>query len=297
MSGQEKATWNILAVLRWTTDRFTKHGLDSPRLDAELLLSHSLGVDRVRLYTDFDKPMGADELAAFRDLVRRRLRYEPVSYIRGQKEFWSLDFEVRPGVLVPRPDTELLVELCRGRIDFLLESGVESPAVLDVGTGSGAIAVALAHERPAAHIRAADISSDALALASDNAQRNGVEVEFILSDLLQGIEAPIAVDILVANLPYISTDEFNGLSPDVAQWEPRLALDGGADGLDLVRRLIQQANSRLKPGAFLAFEVGATQTGATSQLLEAAGATEICTHPDLAGLPRAVTAILATGRP
>jgi release factor glutamine methyltransferase len=292
MSGQEQATWNILAVLRWTTERFTKQGLDSPRLDAEILLAHCLNIDRVRLYTDFDKPMSKEELAAFRGLVRRRLRHEPVSYIRGTKEFFSLDFEVRAGVLVPRPDTELLVELCRDRIDQLVESGVEEPRLLDVGTGSGAIAIALAHERPAATIRAVDISSDALDLAQKNAASNEVEVEFIASDLLAGLARPVEADIVAANLPYIATAELDGLSPDVAEWEPRLALHGGSDGLDLVRRLVHEAKSMVTPGAFLAFEVGATQTEATAAIFGEVGALEISIHPDLAGLPRVVTGLL-----
>lgn len=257
------APWTIERVLGWTKGYFADKGLDTPRLDAELLIADALGIDRMRIYLDHHKPLRADELAGIRERVRRRGRREPVAYITGNRGFWSLDLTVDPRVLVPRPDTERLVERAIARLD-----GVEGARVVDVGTGSGAIALALAHAKPDSAVLAIDRSPDALDVARANAARNGLErVEFAQGDLLAGVEGPF--DLVASNPPYIPSAVIDGLMPEVARYEPRLALDGGPDGLDLIRRLIPQAAERLTPGGALLIEIGHDQ-GPAAQALCAA---------------------------
>jgi release factor glutamine methyltransferase len=273
----------VLEVVRWTTARFEKQGLASPRLDAELLATRAFAISRVELYTHFDRPLGEEELAAYRELVRRRLAGNPVAYLLGQKEFWSLDLRVDPRVLVPRPDTETLVELA---LDRLAAWPPDHPVrVADIGTGSGAIALALKKERPGAEVWAVDVSADALAVARDNAARLALDVHFVGGHLLDPLEGPFA--LIVSNPPYIPSGDIDGLAPEVRH-EPRLALDGGADGLDVVRELIGQAARQLAPGGTLAVEIGADQAGATRDLFTRAGFAEVGHREDLAGIARVV---------
>jgi release factor glutamine methyltransferase len=242
---------------------------------------------RVQLYTHFDRPLAAEELAALRELVRRRQAGEPVAYLTGKKEFWSLDLRVDSRVLVPRPDTETLVEVA---LDLLPKA--EPRRVADIGTGSGAVALALKRERPEADVVAVDRSPDALAVARANALRLGLAVRFVEGDLLAPLAGEAPFDLLTANLPYIPTADLTDLAPEVRS-EPRLALDGGADGLDLIRRLLAEgagARASLVPGGAVALEIGVGQAGAVAGLLRAAGLVDPVIRCDLAGLDRVVVA-------
>lgn len=278
--------WTILKVLSWTAERFAKENLATPRLDAEILLAHALCVDRVRLYLDFDKPLEPSELSVYRGCVQRRLAREPVAYITGQREFWSLAVGVSPAVLIPRPDTELLVE--QGLA--LARAMGEAPTVVDVGTGSGAIALALARELPGARVVATDVDPAALEVAARNAGAHALQIALCAGDLLDALDPGLAPDLVVANLPYIASEELAGLEPEITRYEPRLALDGGPDGLDLIRRLIPQAAACLRPDGALALEVGWRQAAQVQQLLEQQGFSRLHVHRDLAGLERVITA-------
>jgi release factor glutamine methyltransferase len=280
-----KASWTILEVLQWTTARFQERGLPSPRLDAELLAAHAFGLTRVQLYMQFDRPLLAPELSAFRELVKRRQAGEPVAYLTGRKEFWSLDLAVDPRVLIPRPDTETAVEDALARLDA---RAAERPRVADIGTGSGALALALAKTRPAAEVFAVDVSPDALAVARANAERLGLAVSFLEGSLVEPLRALAPFDLIVANLPYVRSGDIAGLAPEV-RTEPRLALDGGADGLDLVRRLVADAPAVLTPGGALVLEIGAGQAGDTAALCRAAGFEDVRARADLGGVERVVS--------
>jgi len=273
--------WTVLKLLQWTADYFRDKGIESPRLDAELLLSATLEMDRVALYVNFERPLIADELARYREKVRRRADHEPLQYILGETEFWSLPFSVNPAVLIPRADTEVLVEEALKEID-----GCSS--VLDVGTGSGAIAVALAHEKPEIKVTALDCSEDALEVARGNARRNGVveRVACLAGDLNSLPPGPF--DMIVSNPPYIPSRDWEQLMPEVRDHEPRLALDGGDDGLEAYRRIAVQALKILSPGGWLLVEVGIGQAAVVSALFKAAGLTEVVQRDDYAGIPRVV---------
>ena len=347
------AVWTVRRVLLWTQQRFAKSGLSSPRLDAEVLLSHCLGKTRVGLYLSFEQPLVDQELAEYRELIKRRLAGEPVAYLVGQREFFSLPLHVTPAVLIPRPETELLVEEALRLLKIAQDQpgqpepsevmadaepepepvqtvavpGVavtvqydpeptvaqvapaeteasksvaqpaepvaiavtpEAQTVVDVGTGSGAIALAIKHERPSVRMIAIDRSPAALEVARGNAASLNLAIEFLEDDLLSTLPAEVAPDLLTANLPYIPTADLAGLSKDV-QSEPRLALDGGADGLLLIERLVTMAARRLTPGAAILLEVGAGQAPAVEKLLRQAGFVEVHSLRDLAGIERVVS--------
>lgn len=271
-------SWTILRVLEWTTERFARQGTTGARLEAQVLLAHVLGCDRTGLYTRFDQPLGPEELAAFRGLIQRRLAGEPVAYLVGEQEFWSLPFFVDSGVLIPRPDSETVIEVVRDAVD-------RSAAVriADIGTGSGALAITLAREYPQAHVVATDVSQAALDVAARNAARNDVasRVELRLGSLCEPIEADPPFDVVVSNLPYVRTGELAGLSPEVKR-EPRGALDGGADGLALVRRLISTVGPRIAAGGLLALEHGHDQGATVRALIDGVGGfAEATTRRDL----------------
>jgi len=269
-------------VLRLSTAHLERHGSPTARLDAELLLGHALGLGRVELYTGFERPLGEDELAECRELIARRAKREPVAYILGRWGFRGLDLDVDRRVLVPRPETELLVDRCLALLD-----GVAGPAVLDVGTGSGAIALALASELPEARVAGCDVSGDALDVARANGERLGVEVEWVASDMLAGVEGR-RFHLVVSNPPYVAAGEIEALEPEVRDWEPRGATVAGETGLEAIERLVAQAPAALEPGGALVLEVGAGQAAAGAALLEGAGLAWVGRDPDHAGIERIV---------
>ncbi len=279
-------------MLRWTTTHFATKGIETARLDAELLLAFALGCDRLRLYLEFEKPVMAEERARFRALVRRRGEQRvPVAYLTGLREFWSLPLTVTPDVLIPRPDTETLVEAVLTR-----RPEREAPlAMLDLGTGSGAIALALASERPCAAITASDLSEAALAVARKNAEALGLaeRVRLLLGDGF----APVAgerFDVIASNPPYVAEAEAKGLAPELRH-EPRLALFQPGDGSALLRRIAAEAGRYLAPGGLLALELAPAQANDVTQCLVAAGFAEVAEHRDLAGRIRAVSAVRPGG--
>jgi release factor glutamine methyltransferase len=259
--------------LAGATAALAEVGCDTPRLDAELLLAHVLATDRAQLVLRADEEASADLRTRYLALLTRRVQREPIAYILGRRAFRQLTLAVDPRALIPRPETELLVEV-----------GLELPVgtrVADIGTGSGAVALALAQERPDLELVGADVSDGALSLARMNAQRLRVAVQWVRSDLLAQVSAPV----LLANLPYVCDDE--ALPADVAFYEPRQALFGGPDGLDLIRRLIAQAGERPEV-ELIALEVGHTQAGAVAALLAQAGFRHSERRQDLAGIDRVV---------
>ncbi len=275
--------WTTLKVLNWTRDYLAGKGIENARLEAEWLLCAATGLDRVGLYLNFDKPLNDGELAAYRAMVTRRGRREPLQHILGTQEFFGLEFEVSADVLIPRHDTETLV----------MEAVARMPAarsVLDIGTGSGCIAIALAKQLSEASVTASDISVAALAVAQRNAEANGVVVEFLHGSLL----APLAgrsFDLIVSNPPYIPSAVIAGLEPEVRDNDPRSALDGGADGLDIYRQLIPAVAAHLNPGGWLLVEVGVDQAEAVAQLFRTAGGFgEPVTARDPGGIERVVGA-------
>ena len=272
----------LVEVLQKSAALFKQKGIDSPRLDAELIVGNVLELDRVALYLQHDRPLAEQEVDRIRELVRRRARREPLAYVLGHREFWSMDLLVRPGVLVPRPDTETLVEAALA----LVPEG-ERFFVADVGTGSGAVALAIAKERPEARVFATDIADDALRVAKENATRLGLEerVAFLKGPLLDPIPTDRTIDLVVSNPPYIPSADIAGLMPDVRDYEPRLALDGGPDGLDVIRALIA-ASTRARRG--IAIEVGAGQAETVCALVREGGFPQVRTRKDLAGIDRVV---------
>ena len=285
---QTEPAATVLSALRDATPRLAAAKIDSARLDAELLLGHALGVERSRLLLKRDATVDGAALARFHALIARRAGGEPVSYIIGRREFWSLEFIVTPAVLTPRPETELLVETV---VKVLMAKS--APRILDLGTGSGAIAVALAKEIRGAEIVATDISADALEVARANARRHGVEerISFLAGDLFAPVaDMTGAFDLIVSNPPYIRCDDFVSLPRDVRDFEPRIALDGGADGLDFYRRIAREAPRHLTAGGFVAIEIGANLGEEVARLLAAADFDGARMEKDLAGLERVVRA-------
>ena len=284
--------WTVRELMKWTQDRFTKAGIEGARTDVEYLLAAAMGCDRMSLYVRHDDAVSAEAKNTFRGWVKRRLAREPVAYLLGRRGFHALDLEleVDARVLVPRPDTEHLVDWL---LEELPEDASQGAAVLDVGTGSGAVALAIAKARPDAKVTACDVSEDALALASKNAATAGLEVEFLQSDLLAEVPRPEGGWAAIAsNLPYIPSGELDALQPEVARWEPRLALDGGPDGLDLIRRLVTAATKVLAPGGGLYLELGHDQSQAVADLMVGAGFVDVASRKDYGQIERVVRGYL-----
>ena len=280
--------WPIKRLLSWTAERLAKRGMESPRLEAEVLLAHALGWERVRLYTRFDEEVGARERATFRELIKRRLLDEPVAYLIGRKEFFSLSFDVSRSVLIPRPDSEFVVVAF---IDAF--KGEKNVRAVDVGTGSGCLALACLNQHRNARFVATDASEAALATAESNAKKLKLNdrVEFRRGDLLAPVEDEEPFDAILSNPPYIPTAEIELLDPCVRDHEPRLALDGGADGLRVIERLISQAGPLLKSAGRLIFEIGAGQEPAVREIIErTADLTWDRSIRDHAGIPRVAIA-------
>jgi release factor glutamine methyltransferase len=280
-------TWTILELLRWTTQYFAERGIETPRLDAECLLASALSVDRMRLYLDFDKPASRDERDAFREWVRRRADDRvPVAQLVGSKEFWSLPLVVTADVLSPRPDTETLVAAA---LDRLPERDTDA-RILEIGTGSGAVALAIAHERPKARITATDVSPAALKVAEQNARELGMEgrIEFAEGSLF-GPVVGRQFDLVVSNPPYLAESERSELAPELAH-EPDIALFAGPDGLAVLRDLVAEVPAFLAPGGGFAVELAPDQAPTVAHWLREAGLGDVVTHRDLAARPRVVSA-------
>jgi release factor glutamine methyltransferase len=269
-----------LEVLRGTERYLADRGVENPRLNAEHLLAHALGLKRMELYLQFDRQLTEAERAPLRDTVKRRGAREPLQHILGTAEFHGRTFLCDKRALIPRPETEQLVEIA-----LKMVKGKTSPKILDVGTGSGVIAITLALELPEAEVQAADLSTDALALVAANAERHGLagRITFHQADLLPSGDTKL--DLIVANLPYIPAAEIAALSPEVHH-DPLAALDGGPDGLDLVRRLIDAAPERLTPGGALLLEIGAGQADAVNTLLANRKFRDISVRSDYQNIPR-----------
>lgn len=280
-------TWTTRTMLAWMAKDFAAQSIPSARLDAELLVSHVLGLDRVRLYMELDRPLSAAELAALRALVVRRRQREPVAYLIGRREFYLRSFEVSPAVLIPRPDTETLIE----RALALLPRD-EPRELLDLCTGSGVIALTLAAERSQLRATATDLSPEALAIAARNADKLKLSerVSFVQGDLFAPLPAAMRYDLIVANPPYVPTGDLETLAPELKH-EPRLALVAGAAGLDVLARLCAEVETWLSPDGALLFEVGQGQAPEVARMLgERSGLTDIRCHKDLGDIERVVEA-------
>jgi release factor glutamine methyltransferase len=294
MAGEQPSgdVWTVGRLLTWTTEWLAGRGSDSPRLDAEVLLAFVRGCPRIALYTAFDVVVNEEERARFRSLVKRRGEGEPVAYLVGSREFFSLSFAVNPAVLVPRPETEQVVirvlDLCQAA-----GPAGQRPRIIDVGTGSGAIAVTLAKRLPQAEFVATDISPEALAVARDNAKRHGVEdrIAFVECDLLADPQAAGPWDLVVSNPPYVREDEFEALPRDVRLHEPRRALVSGPTGVEVIGRLAAAAAETLVPGGWMVVEVGPSTAAAAEEVIAAQAALHLePTLKDMATLPRIVQA-------
>lgn len=247
----EKETWNVKRLLEWTTDYLKRHGSSSARLDAEVLLAHCCRCQRIELYVRFETEPDEPTRTRFREMIKQRAAGKPVAYLVGFREFFSLSFEVTPDVLIPRPETEQLVLTV---LDFL--KGRDSAAILDIGTGSGAIAVTVSKHFPEARVTAVDVSTAALAVAQRNAVQHHVQgqIEFLQSDLMSGLGTERRFDVIVSNPPYIGEIERSSLSRDVVEYEPSQALFSGSDGTEATYQIIDAAPHYLKPGGLLAIE-------------------------------------------
>jgi release factor glutamine methyltransferase len=261
--------WTMLGALNWTAAYFHSHGIDSPRASAEILLAHVLELQRIELYVRYDQPLQPAELDRYKALIRKRIDREPVAYITGEKEFWSLSLIVNPSVLIPRPETECLVEAA---LAVLAEN--DTLRVWEPGTGSGAVSVAIARERSHCRIFASDRSPAALAVARQNAVRHEVSdrIGFFAADWFEAVSARSRMfDAVVCNPPYIRRADIEGLAPEIARFEPRHALDGGPDGLDAVRHLIREAPGYLAEDGALLLEIGYDQGPAVLDIVRSRG--------------------------
>jgi release factor glutamine methyltransferase len=280
---QHPPQWNILSLLKWTTEYFTSRSIESPRASAEILLAHILNLKRIDLYIRYDQPMTADELACFKALIKRRAAGEPVAYIVGEKEFWSLSFCVTPDVLIPRPETEILVETT---LSIIPKEPCQK--IAELGTGSGAIIISLASERPGHDFFASDYSTRALNIAIKNANTHGSDIRFFAGDWFSALHPNARFNLIVSNPPYIPTSDIDMLQPEIRKFEPKLALDGGNDGLDAIRHILDTAKPHLVPGGSLMLEIGYDQKDRIFAIAEQFGYEELRCIRDYAGLDRVV---------
>jgi release factor glutamine methyltransferase len=279
--------WTLQRVLTWTTERFTALGLDGPRLQAELLLAHALQTDRLHLYMDLQRPLAEPELARYRDLIQRRAAGEPTQHLVGAVHFFGRAFSCDRRALIPRPETEVLVEACLRELPS--EMDLE---ILDLCCGSGVVGLTLLAERPRYRADLSDLSPETVELAAENTRRLGLEerVQMHVGDLLSPFAANQRWDCLVANPPYVETNAIATLQPEVRDHDPRLALDGGPDGLDLVRRIAREGRKRLRADGLLALEIGDEQGPRAAAIVTDAGWKDVRVWPDLARCDRIVTA-------
>ena len=284
------AAWTVGRLIPWAAEYLKKYGVDAARLSGELLLAQVLGCSRLDLYLRFDQPLAPQELAAFKELILRRREHEPVAYILGSREFWGLELACGPGALVPRPESEHLVEEALAHLE-----GTQAPRILDLCTGTGAVALALASERPDAEVIATDISDQALTWARANAENLGLaeRVSFKQGDLWEPVAAASGFfDLITANPPYVAGHEWDELPREVKDFEPRLALHGGEAGLEATRAIIAGAGAHLRPLGWLLVELGAGQAQAAAELASASGAfDQISTVPDLGGIERVLACL------
>lgn len=286
--------WTVQRILNWTTDFLKQKQVESPRLEAELLLAHARNCQRIRLYTDLQAPLTEDEKTRMRAFVKRRANREPLAYITGHKEFYGREFAVGQGVLVPRPETETLVDVCLEHI-----TDGQPTSICEVGFGSGCISITLAKQCPRLKITAIDISPQAMEFATANAKAHEVEdrVRLLAGDGFEPLRGTTTelFDGIVSNPPYVREDELAGLEPEVAQHEPTEALVSGEDGLLLTRRLIKDAVSLLKPGGWMILELDPAQCDTVAEIFGAAGFFNTRIYKDLSGLNRIVRASLPQG--
>ena len=280
----------LVDVLLRTRSFFAEKGIPSPALEADLVVGHVLGLDRLQLYLAHDRPLTEAELDTLRVLVARRGKREPLAYVLGRADFHAITVELGPGVLIPRPDTETVVEALLDAVP----ADADPVYVADVGCGPGTIGLAIATARPGARIYAVDLSPDALRWTRHNVARLGLgsRVAVLEGDLLDPIPAARPIDWVVSNPPYVRAGEIDGLMPEVSRFEPRLALDGGVDGLDVYRRLLPAAARRARVGVIV--EVGYDQAAEVAALARAAGLVDVHTRDDLAGIARVVTGLLSS---
>jgi release factor glutamine methyltransferase len=287
--GTSEQPWTVGSLLNWTASFLAQKGCETPRVDAEVLLAQVLGCKRIDLYgLRFAEPADDEVRQRYRDLIRRRIEGCPVAYLVGRKEFFSLEFEVSPAVLIPRPDSELVVTEC-----LTLAKALTGPRIVDIGTGSGNLAVALARQLPAAQVTAIDVSADALAIARRNADKHGVaqRISFVEGDLFAALDAAERFHFVVSNPPYIAQEDLPKLPIGVRDYEPHLALDGGPDGYRVFERLVGDARRHLHPGGWLIVEIGAPQEVPARQRIGGLEEYELApTVYDYSGHPRVLKA-------
>jgi len=268
----DEASWTILKLLSWTSDYFASHGIEHSRADAEILLAYTLGLQRIDLYVQYDKPLTPHELARFRGIIQRRIRREPVAYITGEKEFWSLGLKVTPDVLIPRPETEFLVETALAVLSE--DTGAGARKILELGTGSGAAILALATERPGDILYASDQSGKALSIARENADRHGISkrIFFFCGDWFTPLNREAdGFNLIISNPPYIRQGDIPNLQPEIFRFEPHAALDGGPSGIDSLTFIITAAPSYLLPNGHLLLEIGHDQRILLEKVIEKTG--------------------------
>ena len=279
---------SIPHLLTWARDILLKAGVPSPQADAEWTLAHVLKCSRSELHLRAHQPLTPAQNATYRNLIHRRANRIPLQHLLGNTEFYGLPFHTSPDALIPRPETETLVEVTLNQLNTCT-----NPRILDIGTGSGIIAITLSKSLPESHVIATDLSRKALRLASQNAHLNGVadHISFLQTDLLTPFATPESFHAILSNPPYIPSNAIHALQPEVRNCDPRLALDGGCDGIDFYRKIIPASIPLLAPGGLLGLEIGHDQVDAVTQLLERQmGLTHIATHTDLSGYPRVVLA-------
>jgi len=287
----QQQDWTVRMVLDWTIEHLKRHGSESPRLDAEILLAQARNCQRIQLYTNYETPLEPDERATMRELVMRRATLEPVAYLVGYREFFGIEFEVQPGVFIPRPDTEtLVVSLLEAARDM---EHVEPLRILDLCTGSGCIPVSVAANCPRARLTAVELDADVVEVAQKNARNNGTadRVEILHGSLFEPLPEGAQFEIISSNPPYVTDQEMDGLQPDVRLHEPHLALRGGADGLEIVRKLLVGAPARLVSGGVMLLEIASEQAETVKQLYADSGVFEPAEIvKDLGGRSRVVVA-------
>jgi release factor glutamine methyltransferase len=283
--------WTLINLIQWATAYFDAHDIDSPRATAEILLAHAIGAQRIDLYLRYDQPLNFDELNRFKTLIKRRTKREPVAYIVGHKEFWSMDLEVNRNVLIPRPETECLVE--RALENLATDPSPGCKFILDLGTGSGAVVLALASENSRHSYVGTDISRDAVGVARLNSMRHGMgaEIRFMVADWFAPFDAKSGrFDLIVSNPPYIRSGDLQRLQPEIYAYEPVAALDGAKDGLRYLRHIIQCAYLYLKPAGALLLEMGHDQQAPIKQIIDASGQYEdVRFYKDYSGYDRIVS--------